>query len=119
MRLSLRAMALAGGLIWGAALLGVGLLNLADRAYGTAFLQMLSSVYPWFHPSGTVTSVIVGTLWGILDGVLTGFERNARTDDRGGTTARVLPCHALRHCRFAVPPADLRLDNFARIVVKH
>jgi len=73
MRVSLKAMALAGGLIWGTALLGVGLLNLADRAYGTAFLQMLSSVYPWFHPTGTVTSVIVGTLWGILDGVLTGF----------------------------------------------
>lgn len=73
MQISLGAMALAGGLIWGAALLGVGLLNLADRAYGTAFLQMLSSVYPWFHPSGTVTSVIVGTLWGMVDGFFTGF----------------------------------------------
>jgi hypothetical protein len=66
-------MALAGGSIWGAAVLCVGLLNVLDHGYGTAFLQMLSSVYPWFHASGTIISVIVGTLWGVLDGALTGF----------------------------------------------
>lgn len=73
MRLSLKAIALAGGLIWGGCILLVGLLNLAFPSYGNGFLEMLSSVYPWFHVSHTFGSVVIGTVEGFLDGAIGAF----------------------------------------------
>jgi hypothetical protein len=73
MRLSLKAMAIAAGLLWGAAVLCVGLLNLVDTNYGITFIQLTSSVYPWFHPSRTVGNVAIGTIDGLLDGAVAGL----------------------------------------------
>lgn len=70
MRLSLRAMAISGGILWGAAILLVGLINLTDPNYGVNFLQMTSSVYPWFHTTHTLSSVLIGTIDGAVDGAL-------------------------------------------------
>ena len=70
MRLSLRAMAISAGILWGGAILLVGLINLANPGYGVNFLQMTSSVYPWFHSTHTWTSVLIGTLDGAVDGAL-------------------------------------------------
>lgn len=70
MRLSLRAMGISGGILWGAAILLVGLINLSDPNYGMNFLQMTSSVYPWFHTTHTLGSVLVGTIDGAVDGAL-------------------------------------------------
>jgi len=41
--------------------------------YGVAFLDMASSVYPWFHASRTFVDVIIGTADGLLDGAVAGF----------------------------------------------
>jgi hypothetical protein len=73
MRLSLRATMLAGGLLWGGAILMVSLLNHARPDYGLSFLQMMSSIYPWFHLSHTVEGILVGTLDGFVDGALAGL----------------------------------------------
>ena len=73
MRLSLRATMLAGGLLWGGAILMVPLLNHARPDYGLSFLQMMSSIYPWFHSSHTVEGILVGTLDGFVDGALAGL----------------------------------------------
>jgi hypothetical protein len=73
MRLSVKAMAVASGLLWGAAILCVGLIHLADPNYGTNFLQMTSSVYPWFHDSRTAANVAVGTIEGLIDGAIAGL----------------------------------------------
>lgn len=73
MRLSLRATMLAGGLLWGGAILMVSLINHARPDYGLSFLQMMSSVYPWFHASHTITGILVGTLDGLVDGALAGL----------------------------------------------
>ena len=73
MRLSPKAMAISGGLLWGGALLFVGILNLAIPTYGTAFLAIASSVYPWFHGSGTVGDVLIGMADGLVDGAAAGF----------------------------------------------
>jgi hypothetical protein len=73
MRLSVRALALAGALLWGGAILLVGLINLAAPGYGVAFLRMTSSVYPGFHDSRTVVSVLMGTLDGLVDGAVAGL----------------------------------------------
>ncbi|HYL86787.1 MAG TPA: hypothetical protein VE263_21355 [Candidatus Angelobacter sp.] len=73
MRLSLKGMAIASGLIWGAAILCVAIIHLADPNYGVSFLQMTSSVYPGFHAAGTLGRIALGTVEGIVDGAITGL----------------------------------------------
>jgi hypothetical protein len=73
MRLSLKAMSIAAGLLWGSAILCVGLINLIDPSYGTNFIQLTSSVYPWFHASRTIGSVVIGTVDGFIDGAVAGL----------------------------------------------
>ena len=73
MRLSLKAMAIAAGLLWGGAILCVGLINLVDANYGTNFIQLTSSVYPWFHASRTIGNVVIGTVDGFIDGAFAGM----------------------------------------------
>ena len=67
MRLSLKALAICSAILWGGAILSVGLVNLAAPTYGADFLQLASSIYPGFHNSRTFGSVIVGTLYGVVD----------------------------------------------------
>ena len=73
MRLSIKGLALASGLLWGGCILFVGLINLAAPAYGASFLQMVSSIYPGYHASRTVVDVVVGTCYGIVDGGVGGL----------------------------------------------
>ncbi|HVA94360.1 MAG TPA: hypothetical protein VNI36_05590 [Candidatus Dormibacteraeota bacterium] len=73
MRLSIQGLAIAGGLLWGGALLSVGLINLVMPAYGTNFLQMVSSIYPFFHASHTIGDVLIGTVDGLIDGAIAGL----------------------------------------------
>jgi hypothetical protein len=72
MRLSIKGTAIAAGLLWGGALLLVGLINLARPGYGTNFISMMSSVYPWFHSTHTFASVVIGTIDGFIDGAIAG-----------------------------------------------
>lgn len=73
MRLSLKALMFTLGILWGGALLFVGLINLAVPSYGAECLKLMSSVYPGFHASRTVTDVLVGTGYGLVDGALGGL----------------------------------------------
>ena len=73
MRLSLKAMAIAAALLWGGAMLCVGLINLVDPNYGINFIQLTSSVYPWFHASRTMGNVLLGTVDGLIDGAVAGL----------------------------------------------
>jgi len=73
MRLSIRGAAVAGGLLWGGALLFVGLINLASPTYGSTFLQVMGSVYPFFHASRTVGDVVIGGVDGLIDGAIAGL----------------------------------------------
>jgi hypothetical protein len=70
MRLSLRAAVVAVAILWGGAILPVSPTNFADPRYGVNFLQMTNSVYPWFHGTYTVTSVVGRTLEGAMDGAI-------------------------------------------------
>jgi hypothetical protein len=72
MRLSVVGLAIACGLLWGGGILFVGLVNVARPEYGAQFLHGVSSIYPWYHASGTFGDVIVGTVDGLVDGFVGG-----------------------------------------------
>lgn len=73
MKLNLTALASTAGLFWGAALLIVGLANLAFPGYGVAFLELAASIYPGYHAGAGFGSVILATLYGIVDGAIAGL----------------------------------------------
>jgi hypothetical protein len=52
-------------------MLFVGLLNAVFSPYGGEFLRLMSSVYPGSRAG--LVGVLVGTIWGILDGAVAGF----------------------------------------------
>jgi len=78
MRLDSKALALACGLLWGGAILVVGLaattLGVTDGAYyGKDFLLVMASVYPGYDGVPQVGDVVVGTLYGLVDGAIGGL----------------------------------------------
>lgn len=72
MKLSIKGLALAGGIVWGAGYFLVGIANLIWPSYGQAFLDLGASVYPGYHGPGGFGSVIVVTLYALLDGAIAG-----------------------------------------------
>jgi hypothetical protein len=72
MKFNLRAMALAGGLFWGVAILVLAAADLVWPGYGLAVLNWAASVYPGYHPGTGVGSVVTGTLYAFVDGAVAG-----------------------------------------------
>ena len=72
MRLSVKGLALAAGILWAGCILLVGIVNLAAPSYGAAFLQLASSIYPGFHNTHHFLDVLVGTIYGLVDGGIGG-----------------------------------------------
>lgn len=72
MRLNTAAMAVALGILWGACVLIVGVANLIWPSYGQALLQICASIYPGYHPGVGIVSVIIGTIYALVDGIVGG-----------------------------------------------
>jgi hypothetical protein len=72
MRVSVSALALTLGVFWGAAMLIVALANLIWPGYGRAFLDLAASIYPGYRPGSGLGSVVVGTLYALVDGAVGG-----------------------------------------------
>ena len=72
MRFHVTALALTAGLFWGNSILLVGAASLVWTNYGHAFLEFAASIYPGYHPSSGVGSVIAGTVYGLVDGAIGG-----------------------------------------------
>ena len=72
MKLDVKGMALTFGLVWGGAMLLVGVANVISGSYGQVFLVVMASVYPGYTATGTFGAVIVGTLYGLVDGAIGG-----------------------------------------------
>ena len=72
MRLSISAFAIAVGLLWCGSIFLVGIANLIWPPYGSLFLELAASIYPGYHADPNFGSVVVGTLYGLLDGVIGG-----------------------------------------------
>jgi len=73
MRLSLKALIIAGALFKAACFLFVSFLNLLLRPYGGAYLAMLVSLYPGYDPVNVPVGIIIGTLYSLLAGALAGL----------------------------------------------
>ncbi len=72
MKLDVKAMALTIGLSWGAAMLLTGVAYVISEGYGELFLDVMASVYPGYDATSNFGDVIVGTLYGLLDGAAGG-----------------------------------------------
>ena len=72
MNLNTRAMVITSGLLWGSAVLTVGLINLAQPTYGRRFLKVIGSVYPGYNARPKLKDVAVGTACALLDGAIAG-----------------------------------------------
>ena len=72
MKLSSKAMAATSGLLWGGAVLMVGVTNLMQPSYGQEFLRLIASIYPGYHGRRRLSDVAVGTAYAVVDGVIGG-----------------------------------------------
>jgi hypothetical protein len=73
MKLCVRGLMLTVALLWGGAILCVGLAHLAFPGYASSFLSGIRSIYPGFHGARSFTDVLVGTAYGLVDGALGGL----------------------------------------------
>jgi hypothetical protein len=73
MRLSIRSLTLTAGLLWGGAILLLGIIHLASPGYGSAFLEGISSIYIGFHGGRSAADVLLGTVYALIDGALGGL----------------------------------------------
>ena len=72
-KLSLRAMIIAGALLKAAGFLFVSLMNLVFRPYGGAYLTLLTSLYPGYDPVSGPLGILVGTFYSLVAGALAGL----------------------------------------------
>ena len=73
LKLSLRAMIIAGALFKAAGFLFVSLMNLVFRPYGGAYLALLTSIYPGYDPVTGPLGILVGTFYSLIVGALVGL----------------------------------------------
>jgi len=72
MRFNVTALSVTSGLFWGAAMLIVTSAHAIWPTYGGAFLELASSVYSGYDPAPGIGSIIIGTLYGLVDGAVAG-----------------------------------------------
>ena len=73
MKINIKAFVLTCAILLAAAIFITGMANLIWPGYGAAFLQVMASIYPGYDVSGTFGSVIVGTLYAVVDGAIGGL----------------------------------------------
>jgi len=72
MKLSVKSLTVTMALFWGGTVFLVALINFLAPPYGEAFLDLVSSVYPGYKVVSSFGSVIVGTLYALVDGAVGG-----------------------------------------------
>ena len=72
MKLSIKKFALSCGILWGAAIFIVSLANLVWPDYGDVFLGVVASIYPGYEAMQGIASVIIGTLYALVDATIAG-----------------------------------------------
>ena len=59
-------------MLWGLAVLIMSTSNLRVPGYGDVFLTVIASVYPGYEAMHGITSIIIGTLYALVDGGIGG-----------------------------------------------
>ena len=72
MRINVIALSVTAGLFCGAAILIVAFAHSIWPSYGGAFLELAASIYSGYDPGPGIGSIIIGTLYGLVDGVIAG-----------------------------------------------
>jgi len=73
MKLDIKALALASAILWGfVAMFLVGIANLIWPSYGHEFLKVMASIYSGYDAGASIGQVIIGTLYGLVDGAVGG-----------------------------------------------
>jgi hypothetical protein len=72
MSFNIKALAIVAGILWGGMFLLVGIVNLMFPSYGVALLQLGDSIYPGYTAQAGFGSVIVATLYALVDGAVAG-----------------------------------------------
>jgi len=67
MKLSVKAIAITSAIIWSLAVFLVAGANVIWPSYGSAFLEVVSSIYPGYKTGTGATGVIIGTLYAAVD----------------------------------------------------
>ena len=71
-KLSIKGFTLASAVLWGGAVFLVGICNRIWPGYAGTFLELIASVYPGYHASASVASILVGAGYAFLDGAIGG-----------------------------------------------
>ncbi len=73
MKLDIKAVAITCGLIWSIlAMLLTGVTNWIWPGYGQFFLDLMASLYPGYQGTASLGQVIIGALYGFVDGSIAG-----------------------------------------------
>jgi hypothetical protein len=72
MKLNTKALAGAFSLLWGGAILLLAVANMIWPGYAEACLRVIESIYPGYHVGAGMMSVIIGTVYALLDGAVFG-----------------------------------------------
>ncbi len=72
MKINIGASAATMALLWGGAVLSVGLVNLARPRYGKTFLRAVASIYPGYKGEATPAQVAIATAYALADGAAGG-----------------------------------------------
>jgi len=73
MKINIKALSLTVAFVWGGSILLIGLANLIWTTFGVAFLEVAASIYPGYQAASSFWQVIVGTLYGLVDGFIGGL----------------------------------------------
>jgi hypothetical protein len=71
-KINVKALAAGSAIFWGVVVLLAALANLLWSGYAHHFLEMLASIYPGYHATPTISQVVIGTLYAIVDGLTGG-----------------------------------------------
>ena len=72
MKLNIKGLAIACAIFWGGSILIVGAVNTMWTGFGGAFLDVVASIYPGYSGEANFGQVIIGTLYGTVDGAVGG-----------------------------------------------
>ena len=72
MRLSVKKVSFIVAMFFACTMFVVGLARLVSPDYGQAFAELMASLYPGYTGAATFGEMMVGSLYGALDGAIAG-----------------------------------------------